>query len=52
MTADLANTPVLETERLILRAPQASDFEHFAPFAQLHEVHFQSAKTVRTTNQS
>jgi RimJ/RimL family protein N-acetyltransferase len=32
MTARLEHTPVLETERLILRAPQASDFEVFAPF--------------------
>jgi RimJ/RimL family protein N-acetyltransferase len=32
MTPHLADTPVLETERLILRAPQASDFEVFAPF--------------------
>jgi hypothetical protein len=28
----LENTPVLTTERLTLRAPQASDFEVFAPF--------------------
>ncbi|GGE20727.1 Protein N-acetyltransferase, RimJ/RimL family [Gemmobacter megaterium] len=28
----LSGTPVLETERLILRAPQASDFEAFAQF--------------------
>lgn len=28
----LANTPVLETERLILRAPQADDFAPFAAF--------------------
>jgi len=32
MTARLTDTPVLETERLILRAPLASDFEVFAPF--------------------
>ena len=32
MIARLTDTPVLETERLILRAPQASDFEVFAPF--------------------
>jgi RimJ/RimL family protein N-acetyltransferase len=30
--ARLENTPVLTTERLTLRAPQASDFEVFAPF--------------------
>lgn len=30
--AHLSNTPVLETERLVLRAPQASDFEVFASF--------------------
>jgi len=40
MTAYLANTPVLETERLILRAPQASDFEHFAPFAMSDRARF------------
>lgn len=32
MTPTLAHTPVLETERLILRAPQASDFPVLAPF--------------------
>lgn len=32
VTPHLADTPVLETERLILRVPQASDFEAFAPF--------------------
>jgi chorismate mutase len=32
MIARLENTPVLTTERLTLRAPQASDFEVFAPF--------------------
>lgn len=32
MTPHLADTPVLETERLILRAPKASDFEALAPF--------------------
>jgi RimJ/RimL family protein N-acetyltransferase len=30
--AHLVDTPVLTTERLTLRAPQASDFEVFAPF--------------------
>jgi len=33
MTAYLTNTPVLETDRLILRAPAPEDFEVFAPFA-------------------
>jgi len=32
MTARLTHTPVLETERLVLRAPQAADFKVFAPF--------------------
>ncbi|MBO6604323.1 MAG: GNAT family N-acetyltransferase [Roseicyclus sp.] len=32
MTPTLAHTPVLETERLILRVPQASDFPVLAPF--------------------
>ncbi|TMV48265.1 hypothetical protein FGG78_40415 [Thioclava sp. BHET1] len=32
MTPALVNTPVLETERLILRAPQATDFDAFASF--------------------
>ena len=32
MTAHLAHTPVLETERLILRAPKASDFDAYLPF--------------------
>lgn len=32
MTPHLADTPVLDTERLTLRAPQASDFEAIAPF--------------------
>ena len=29
----LANTPVLETERLVLRAPAFGDFEHWAAFS-------------------
>lgn len=32
MTIALSNLPVLETERLILRAPRASDFPALAPF--------------------
>jgi len=34
MSITLSNTPVLETERLILRAPQASDLPAFAQFLQ------------------
>ncbi len=33
MTVHLANTPVLETERLILRAPIGSDWKAFADYA-------------------
>lgn len=40
MTARLADTPVLETARLILRAPQASDFEVFAPFVTSDRARF------------
>lgn len=32
MSVHLANTPVLETDRLTLRAPQASDWDAFAAF--------------------
>ena len=32
MTARLTDTPILETERLTLRAPQASDFDSIVPF--------------------
>jgi RimJ/RimL family protein N-acetyltransferase len=40
MNACLADMPVLETERLILRAPQASDFEVFAPFCMSDRARF------------
>lgn len=40
MTARLENTPVIETERLILRAPQAADFEVFAPFVMSDRARF------------
>ena len=33
MTVALCNTPVLETERLILRAPRHGDYDHWEPFA-------------------
>ena len=33
MTVSLTNTPVLETERLILRAPGPGDYDHWRPFA-------------------
>ena len=40
MIARLADTPVLQTERLTLRAPQASDFEAFAPFCMSDRARF------------
>lgn len=40
MIAELANTPVQETERLILRAPRASDFDAFAPFVMSDRARF------------
>ncbi|WP_375550563.1 GNAT family N-acetyltransferase [Rhodophyticola porphyridii] len=40
MTAHLADTPVLETERLILRAPRAEDFDAFAPFVMSERSRF------------
>ena len=32
MTPTLANTPVLHTDRLILRAPELRDFDAYAEF--------------------
>lgn len=40
MTVRLADTPVLETRRLILRAPLASDFDTLAPFLMSHRARF------------
>lgn len=40
MTAHLANTPVLATERLTLRAPQPSDFDALAPFIMSDRARF------------
>jgi len=40
MTPRLTDTPVLTTERLMLRAPQASDFEVFAPFAMSERAQY------------
>ncbi|MCU4651296.1 GNAT family N-acetyltransferase [Roseibacterium sp. SDUM158016] len=40
MTARLADTPVLTTSRLTLRAPEASDFEAFAPFVMSDRARF------------
>jgi RimJ/RimL family protein N-acetyltransferase len=40
MTPRLEHTPVLETERLILRAPQASDFEMSARFIMSDRARF------------
>ncbi|PZQ96637.1 MAG: N-acetyltransferase [Cereibacter sphaeroides] len=40
MTVALSNTPILETERLILRAPRQGDFPHFLAFATSDRSHF------------
>jgi len=40
MIAHLTDSPVLETERLILRVPMASDFEVFAPFVTSDRARF------------
>ncbi|MDG4649509.1 GNAT family N-acetyltransferase [Roseibacterium sp. SDUM158017] len=40
MTAHLADTPVLETERLRLRAPEAADLEAYAPFVMSARARF------------
>jgi small subunit ribosomal protein S16 len=40
MTARLTDTPVLQTERLTLRAPQAADFEGLAPFVMSDRARF------------
>lgn len=40
MTARLIDTPVLETERLILRAPVAADFDALAPFITSDRARF------------
>jgi RimJ/RimL family protein N-acetyltransferase len=40
MTARLTDTPVLQTERLTLRAPQAADFEGLAPFIMSDRARF------------
>jgi RimJ/RimL family protein N-acetyltransferase len=40
MTPRLENAPVLETKRLILRAPQAADFETLAPFVMSDRARF------------
>ncbi len=40
MIPRLADTPVLETERLTLRAPEAADFEAFAPFVVSERARF------------
>lgn len=52
MTAHLANTPVLETARLILRAPQASDFEVFAPFVMSDRARFIGGGADKTLGQA
>lgn len=40
MTPNLTSTPVLHTERLILRAPEAADFETFAAFVMSDRARF------------
>lgn len=40
MTVTLANTPVLTTERLVLRAPMPHDWEHWMPFAMSERAQF------------
>lgn len=40
MTAHLVDIPVLETERLVLRAPQASDFAVLEPFARSERAQY------------
>lgn len=40
MTARLSHTPVLTTERLILRAPVAADFDAIAPFITSDRARF------------
>lgn len=40
LTPHLADTPVLETERLTLRAPQAGDFAAIAPFITSDRARF------------
>lgn len=40
MTPRLADTPVLTTERLVLRAPVASDFDTLAPFVTSDRARF------------
>jgi RimJ/RimL family protein N-acetyltransferase len=40
MTPRLIDTPMLSTERLMLRAPQASDFEAIAPFVTSDRARF------------
>ena len=40
MTPHVVDVPVLETERLILRAPQASDFDVLAPFVMSDRANF------------
>lgn len=40
MIPRLSHTPVLETERLILRAPQASDFDALRPFITSDRARF------------
>lgn len=40
MRPTLAHTPVIETERLLLRAPEARDFEGFAAFLATERARF------------
>jgi len=40
MTIDLANTPILETDRLILRAPKGADWPLWSNFAQSQRAQY------------
>ena len=52
MRADLANTPTLETERLILRGPMASDLEVFAPFVMSDRARYTGGGADKTLGQA
>ena len=52
MTPRLIDTPILTTERLILRAPEASDFEGFLPFVTSDRARFIGGGTDKTLGQA
>lgn len=47
MTPALVHTPVIETERLVLRAPRAEDFEPFAAFVASERARFVGGPVAR-----